>query len=186
MKQLSTPRLIGTPMDANHYAEIRILHADPRVMATLSPDGNIFSEDQSRAFIQSAAEHWKLHDFGLWIFHSRITGDFVFVGYVGIKYAVDQDKDEIKLKQEIELAYAVRSAYWSKGFATEMSEAALKVGFQDLHLERIVAFTLPHNKASRAVMEHCGFIYQRDIVHAGLPHVLYHLDSGAYAARSKL
>jgi ribosomal-protein-alanine N-acetyltransferase len=180
MKQLSTPRLIGTPMDANHFAEIRILHTDSRVMATLSADGNIFTEDQSRAFIQSAAEHWSLHNFGLWIFHSRITGDFVFVGYGGIKYAVVEDQDEI------ELAYAVASAHWNKGFATEMSEAALKVGFQKLRLDRIAAFTLPHNLASRSVMEHCGFIYQRDIVHAGLPHVLYHLDSGAYAARSKL
>jgi ribosomal-protein-alanine N-acetyltransferase len=80
----------------------------------------------------------------------------------------------------------VSSARWNKGFATEMSEAALKVGFEELHLERIVAFTLPHNKGSRSVMEHCGFIYQRDIVHAGLPHVLYHLDSGDYGARSKI
>jgi ribosomal-protein-alanine N-acetyltransferase len=179
MKQLSTPRLIGTPIDASHFAEIRTLHADPRVMATLSADGNILTEQLSRAFLQNAAEHWTLHDFGLWIFHSRIAGDLVFVGYGGIKYAVVEGKDEV------ELAYAVRSADWNKGFATEMAEAALKVGFQELRIGRIVAFTLPHNNASRSVMEHCGFIYQRDIVHAGLPHVLYRLDSAAYAARSK-
>ena len=176
-KRLSTRRLIGTPVDASHFADIRILHSDPLVMATLSADGNIFGEEKSRAFLQSAAEHWRLHDFGLWIFHSNSTGDFV--GYGGIKQAV------VEGQPEIELAYAVRSAQWGKGFATEMSEAALRVGFQELHLERIVAFTLPDNHASRSVMEHCGFIYQRDIVHSGLPHVLYHLDSGDYPARSK-
>jgi RimJ/RimL family protein N-acetyltransferase len=165
-------------MGPSHFAEIRTLHSDPRVMATLSADGNIFTEDQTRAFLQRAAEHWSFHDFGLWIFYSSSTGDFI--GYGGIKHAVVEDKDEI------ELAYAVSSAHWNKGFATEMSEAALKVGFEELHLERIVAFTLPHNTGSRSVMEHCGFTYERDIVHAGLPHVLYLLDSSDYAARSKI
>jgi len=82
-------------------------------------------------FLQRAAEHWSLHDFGLWIFYLSSTRDFV--GYAGIKHAVVEGKDEI------ELAYAVSSARWNKGFATEMSEAALKVGFEELHLERIVA-----------------------------------------------
>jgi [ribosomal protein S5]-alanine N-acetyltransferase len=178
VKRLLTARLIGTPMESRHFAEIRTLHADPRVMATLSADGDIFGEDQTRAFLQGAAEHWSLHDFGLWIFHLSSPGDFV--GYGGIKHAIVEGTDEI------ELAYAVSSADWNMGFATEMSEAALKVGFGELRLERIVAFTLPHNKGSRSVMEHCGFIYQRDIVHAGLPHVLYHLDSSDYGARSKI
>ena len=178
MKQISTPRLVGTPIGASHFAEIRALHSDPRVMATLSADGNIFTENQTRAFLQRAAEHWAQHDFGLWIFHACSTGDFV--GYCGIKHAA------VELKDAIELAYALSSAHWSKGFATEMSEAALKFGFDQLRLDRIVAFTLPHNTASRTVMEHCGFIYQRDIIHAGLPHVLYHLDSRDYAARARL
>ena len=165
-------------MGESHFVEIRTLHNDPRVMATLSADGNIIREEQTLGFIQRSAEHWSLHNFGLWIFHTSGLRDFV--GYCGIKHAV------VEGKHEIELAYAVSSSHWNKGFATEMSEAALKIGFEELHLERIVAFTLPHNKGSRSVMEHCGFIYQRDIVHAGLPHVLYFLDSRDYAARIRI
>ena len=178
MKRLLTARLVGTPMESRHFAEIRTLHADPHVMATLSADGNILSEEQTRAFLQRSAEHWSLHDFGLWIFHSSSTRDCV--GYCGIKHAMVEGKDEI------ELAYAVSSAHWNKGFATEMSEASVKVGFAELRLERIVAFTLPYNKGSRSVMEHCGFTYQRDIVHVGLRHVLYFLDSRDYAARIRI
>lgn len=177
MKQVFTQRLIGTPIAATHYTEIRILHGDPRVMATLSADGNVFTEEQTRAFLHRNAEHWSLHNFGLWLFRSRTTSDFV--GYGGIKHAVVEGHDQV------ELSYAIRSADWNKGYATEMSEAALRLGFDDLHLARIVAFTLPHNVGSRSVMEHCGFTYQRDIIHAGLPHVLYHLDSAAYAAGTK-
>ena len=151
------------------FADIRRLHSDPRVMATLSADGKTFSEDQSRSFLERAAQHWKEHDFGLWILHSPPDGDFV--GYGGIKHATVEGHDEI------ELAYAITSDHWRKGFATEISRAALKHGFGTMHLDRIVAFTLPHNKASRAVMEHCGFTYSRDIMHANRPHVLYILEA---------
>jgi ribosomal-protein-alanine N-acetyltransferase len=39
----------------------------------------------------------------------------------------------------------------------------------------VVAFTLPTNWASRRVMEKVGFTFERDIVHAGLRHVLYRI-----------
>lgn len=168
MNELRTPRLIGIPAGPGDFADIRRLHSDPRVMATLSADGATFSEDQTRSFLQRAADHWNSHSFGLWILHSQSDSDFV--GYGGIKHATVEGRDEI------ELAYAITSDHWRKGFATEISRASLKHAFDTMHLERIVAFTLPHNKASRGVMEHCGFTYNRDIVHAGLPHVLYILE----------
>ena len=169
MRPLNTTRLIGTPAAATDFADLRRLHTDPRVMATLSADGAIFTEDQTRAFLARAAEHWQLYGFGLCIFRDRASNDFV--GYGGIKHATVEGRDQI------ELAYAITSGHWRKGFATEISLAALKHAFDILRLDRIVAFTLPHNRASRAVMEHCGFTYTRDIVHANLPHVLYILHA---------
>ncbi len=172
MNELSTSRLIGTPAGPGDLADIRRLHSDKRVMATLSADGNTFSEDQSRAFLNRAADHWKSYGFGLWIFRQSTESDFV--GYGGIKHANVEGRDQI------ELAYAIRSEHWRKGLATEISIAALKLGFDTMHLEQIVAFTLPHNKASRSVMEHCGFTYQRDFTHANLPHVLYTLNASDF------
>jgi ribosomal-protein-alanine N-acetyltransferase len=173
VNELRTLRLIGTPAGPADFADIRRLHSDPRVMVTLSADGKIFSEDQSRNFLQRAAAHWNSHGFGLWTIRSQSDGDFV--GYGGIKHAALENRDVI------ELAYAIASDHWRKGFATEISRAALKHGFDTMHLDRIVAFTLPHNKASRGVMEHCGFTYNRDITHANLPHVLYILTAHDFA-----
>ena len=172
MNELSTSRLIGTPAGPGDLADIRRLHSDKRVMATLSADGNTFSEDQSRAFLDRAADHWKSYGFGLWIFRQR--ADSGFVGYGGIKHA------EVEGRDEIELAYAISSEHWRKGYATEISIESLKLGFDAMRLERIVAFTLPHNKASRTVMEHCGFTYQRNFTHANLPHVLYTLNASDF------
>ena len=176
MNELRTPRLIGTPAGPGDFADLRRLHSDPRVMATLSADGKTFTEDQTRSFLQRAAEHWKSHSFGLWTFHEQANGDFV--GYGGIKYA------EVEGRDEIELAYAITSDHWRKGFATEVSRAALKHAFDTMRLDRIVAFTLPHNKASRGVMEHCGFTYNRDITHANLPHVLYILEARNFTQKN--
>jgi RimJ/RimL family protein N-acetyltransferase len=173
VNELRTPRLIGTPAGPADFADIRRLHSDPRVMATLSADGATFSEDQTRNFLQRAADHWNSHSFGLWILHAQSDSDFV--GYGGIKHA------EVEGRDEIELAYAITSDHWRKGFATEISRAALKHAFDTMHLKRIVAFTLPHNKASRSVMEHCGFTYDRDITHANLPHVLYILEAREFS-----
>ena len=177
MNQLNTPRLIGTPTGPSDFADLRRLHNDPRVTATLSADEATFSEDQTRAFLERAAEHWKRHDFGLWIFRDQASGDFV--GYGGVKHA------EVEGRDVIELAYAITSDHWRKGFATEMAMAALQHAFDTIHLNRIVAFTLPHNKASRGVMENCGFTYNRDITHANLPHVLYILEARAFASKRK-
>ena len=44
---------------------------------------------------------------------------------------------------------------------------------EELSLPTIVAFTLPTNIASRRVMEKCGLVYERPIIHADLPHVLF-------------
>jgi [ribosomal protein S5]-alanine N-acetyltransferase len=177
MHQLHTLRLKGTPAGPADLADIRRLHTDPRVMATLSADGNTFTAEQSRIFLERSADHWKSHGFGLWIFRDRC--DDGFVGYGGIKHA------DVEGCDEIELAYAISFDHWNKGFATEISIAALKWGFEAMHLHRIVAFTLPHNHASRRVMESCGFTYNRDIIHAGLPHVLYILEARNFAARQE-
>ncbi len=85
MRPLNTTRLIGTPAVATDVADLRRLHSDPRVMATLSADGATFTEDQTRAFLARATEHWQLYGFGLWIFRDRASNDFV--GYGGIKHA---------------------------------------------------------------------------------------------------
>ena len=80
----------------------------------------------------------------------------------------------------MELAYALRSEYWGRGLATELARAAVAAGFERLGLEDIVAFTLPTNRSSWRVMEKTGFGYERDVVYAGLPHMLYRVTASGW------
>jgi ribosomal-protein-alanine N-acetyltransferase len=78
-------------------------------------------------------------------------------------------------RPEVELSWYFDSAVWNRGYATELAREAVRVAFEVLELDDVVAFTTPGNGASRAVLEKLGMAYERDIVHAGLPHVLYRL-----------
>jgi [ribosomal protein S5]-alanine N-acetyltransferase len=163
--RIESERLIGTPLGDADFGDLRRLHSDPRVAATLAADCQPIPEGATREMIARSIEHWRQYGFGLFSFRVRATG--AFAGYSGIKHTIVEGADVI------ELAYAVRSVLWRSGYATEMSRAVVRFAVGQVQIEELVAFTLPHNLGSRRVMEACGFRYERDITHAGLPHVLY-------------
>ena len=55
-----------------------------------------------------------------------------------------------------ELGYRFRKSAWGKGYATEGSRALVRKGFIDHGVQRVVAFALFANTASRRVMEKAG------------------------------
>lgn len=157
-----TDRLRATRLSTEDFDELYAMHQDPQVMATL---GGFRSAAQTRGFLQENLAHWEAQGYGIWIFRDK--RDNRFVGRGGLRRVTVEGNDEI------EVAYAVMTEFWSKGFATEMATASLNVAFRQFGLRDIVAFTLPTNQASRRVMEKVGFRYERDIIHASLLHVLY-------------
>ncbi len=75
----------------------------------------------------------------------------------------------------MEVGYGLAAAFWSQGLATEVARESVRVGFRVLGLAKLVCFTLPTNVRSRRVMEKAGFLYEQEVEHAGLPHLLYRL-----------
>ena len=167
-----TRRLTAERLRPDDLENLRVLHGDPKVMATLSADGAVAPEGHTRQVLRRGLEHWNHHGYSTWIFHKQAAGPFV--GYCGLW------NSNVGGNDEVELAYAVASEHWGRGYATEMAEAVLEVGFGTLGLDGVVSFTLPTNTASRRVMEKAGFAYEIDVVHAGLPHVLYRLSASGW------
>ena len=160
--RLETKRLFGERLREEHFTHYRAMDTDPDVMATL---GGVRSENESWELLRSGLDHWERHGFGPWVFHARETGETV--GGSALRHTHVGGHDEV------ELGYRVAAAWWGRGIATEMATALVRVARERLGLEEIVAFTLPHNLASRRVMEKVGFRYERDIEWVGLRHVLY-------------
>jgi RimJ/RimL family protein N-acetyltransferase len=73
----------------------------------------------------------------------------------------------------VDLGWRLHPGAWGNGYATESARGAIAYGFDALDLDEVAATTLPHNARSRAVMERLGMTFAGDVVHAGLPHVLY-------------
>jgi RimJ/RimL family protein N-acetyltransferase len=119
---------------------------------------------------ESAGEHddrWERDGFGYWIFFAAETGAAVGRGGLGTS------------PWGMEVGWAVAPDQRGRGYATEIGAAAVGVAFDLLDLTDVVAYTEVDNDASRRVMEKLGFEYEREVEHAGLPHVLYRLRTSS-------
>ncbi len=145
------------------------MHDDAQVMATL---GGVRSAAQSRAAVDAWIAHWGEYGFGLWIARDCETG--AFAGRGGLQHTV------VGGRAEVEVAYGFAAAFWGRGLATELAAASVRAGFETLGLADLVCFTLVTNRASQRVMEKVGFRFEREVVHANLPHRLYRLAAAGW------
>jgi RimJ/RimL family protein N-acetyltransferase len=162
LTRLETARLRGEPIGPEHRDGLLAILGDPRVGATM---GGVASAADVDAQIARAVAHWEEHGFGWYAFTDRATGALVARG--GPKTAHVGGRDEV------EIGWTVAPGRWGEGIATELGAASVEIAFGPLGLVDVVSFTLPDNHASRRVMEKLGFAFERDVLYAGMPHVLY-------------
>jgi [ribosomal protein S5]-alanine N-acetyltransferase len=165
IEHVETSRLVLERLRDDHGEELFKLLLDPRVGRTLWPGQGPPTELDALAGLASKIEHWERYGFGLWLARDRATGEMV--GRGGLQHTY------VSYLAAVEAAWAILPERWGEGLGTELAGAAVEAGLGELRLPEIVAFTLPDNIASRRVMEKTGFRYDCEIVHAGLPHVLY-------------
>jgi RimJ/RimL family protein N-acetyltransferase len=163
---ITTPRMRGEAIGPEHQAEMEALLGDPRVGRTLAGP---FTPEQVAGQIAAHAAHWEHHGYGYWLFRHRESGDTVGRGGLGATATGGAGGTEV--------GWAVMADLWGQGYAPELGAAAIGIAFDVLRLPEVVTYTMPHNSASRRVMEKLGFEYEREVVQADLPHVLYRLQS---------
>ena len=166
MDRFYTEHLVAERLCASDLDGLCRMHRDAAVMATL---GGVRSDGQSREYLVRNLDHWTKHGFGICVLRDKTDGRFV--GRAGLRHVHVAGQDEV------ELAYALLAEFWGRGLATEISRALLALGFDSLGLANIVAFTLPTNLASRRVMEKLGLVYEREVMWAERPHVLYRITA---------
>lgn len=150
-----------TPEDVEALLEFL---GDPEVARWLRAAGQEgpFTRAECEATLARKVAHWAAHGFGA----SLGFVDARCVGWSILQHA------RVSGRSEVEIGWAVVSDMWGRGIATELGRHAL-ASAGEAGFERVVAFTRPDNFASRRVMDKLGLRYERDIEHAGLPHVLY-------------
>jgi len=166
--ELRTERLVlRRPVDSD-LPDLVAMHDDMRMMKTL---GGRQDAEQTRAGLEAMLAYWEQHGFGHYIVTERGTGRFL--GRCVLRRMV------IDGAEEPEIGWSIVADEWGRGYATEAARAIMRVAFDTLGFESLVAVTLPFNDRSRRVMEKLGFAYEKDCWHAELPHVLYRLHGSA-------
>jgi [ribosomal protein S5]-alanine N-acetyltransferase len=171
-ERFDTARLTARRVGSDDRPFLVALFADERVTRTL---GGPRDETRVRDDVDRWNRHWDEHGFGLWIL--RLRADDEPVGWTMLHTTTTGGPG-------VEVGWTVAADHWRQGYAAEAATAAVAIGFDDVGLHRIVAFTLVDNVASRGVMEKLGFRYDGEVEHAGLPHVLYGTDRENWERRT--
>ena len=163
IETVTTPRLRGEALGTRHLDLLAPVFADPRVGRTM---GGVMDRATVAEMLAHAEQRWAEEGFAYWMFFERSTGEPVARG--GLSRTVFDGQPEI------EVGWTTFPERWGEGFATEVGAVALEVAFGPLGLDDVVAFTLPHNGASRRVMEKLGFEYEKTAPYKVYgDHVLY-------------
>jgi RimJ/RimL family protein N-acetyltransferase len=192
---LRTERLLLRRWRDADRAPLAALHADPEVMRHFAAP---LARPASDVLLARFDAHFGEHGIGPWAVEAPGVADLV--GAVGLMVARLALPIASAQRPLVEIGWRLARDAWGRGYASEAARAALEDGFARLGLREVVAFTVPANVRSRAVMERLGMRHDPagDFDHPGLPdghalrrHVLYRLSSedwrigraGAGAAR---
>ncbi|MEA2712145.1 MAG: hypothetical protein QOK27_106 [Gemmatimonadales bacterium] len=136
--------------------------------------GGVRDEAGTRAYLERNLAHWAAYGFGLWMLRDRDTGRAI--GRAVLRHL------DVEGVDEVETGYGFLPDLWGRGLATEIARACVHIGRERLGLASLVGITLPTNAASQQVMRKAGLQYERDIVHAGVPHLLFRTGYSSYSS----
>ena len=163
------------------------LHADP-VANRFSPSGLVATREASEALLAGWLAHWEAEGFGYWSISNRTrpdgeVGDLPsnVVGFGGVmRRTVDGVSD-------LYLYFRFRPQAWGQGLASEMALAALKLAFDRLHEQRVLAVVAPANMPSRKTLERIGLLLKSSLadVPGQAPSLVYEITAERFATLPK-
>jgi RimJ/RimL family protein N-acetyltransferase len=153
--------------------ELQRLFSDPAVRGErhLPPD-------RVARLADASLRQWRVNGFGPWA--AIATGTGAWIGMIGLV-----ELEEWPGTHKIEVGFELHRAWWGRGLATEGALAALRFGFDQLGLERIISVTAASHAAARRVMEKAGLVYEgtRYWMNPQVPVVWYSLDRATWQRR---
>jgi RimJ/RimL family protein N-acetyltransferase len=146
---LLTDRLVLRPFVAADLDDLAPLHADESFW--WYPLRRGMSRDDTAAFLERVIGRYETDGFGVEAALDRESG--ALLGWAGL--AVPHFLPEIL--PAVEVGWRLAPVARGRGLATEAGAAALRWGFTEGGLDRVVSIYEPANVASGRVMERLGF-----------------------------
>jgi len=173
MTTVETVHLVLRPWVKEDRLELERLLADPAVRG-----GRNFPPDRIGRLAEHTLRQWHVNGFGPWAAIERASG--CWIGRIGLDELHDWPGVD-----KIEVGFELHTAWWGRGLATEGALAALRFGFEQHGLDRIISVTAAAHAAARRVMEKAGLRYEgtRYWMNPEVPVVWYAIDRVAWRAR---
>jgi len=171
--ELHTRRCVLRNWKDSDLAPWAEMNADPDVRRYFP---NLLTPEQAQAEAGRCRDAIEQRGWGMWAL--ELPGVMPFAGFVGLNVP----HYDAPFVPAVEIGWRLARAAWGCGHATEAAEAALAFAFARLHVQEVIAITVPGNLASRRVMQRLGMVhdpagdFDHPRIEAGHPlrrHVLY-------------
>ncbi|CAN5577831.1 GNAT family N-acetyltransferase [soil metagenome] len=130
---------------------------------------------ETLALLERWRARYQVHPgFGFWAMIEQLSGEIA--GTVALQ--------PLPGTSEIEVGYHLAESAWGKGYATEIARGAIRYGFEQKGLERIVGVCRPENFASFNVLQKAGLVHQGRQYHYGNDHEFLAITRAEFEALS--
>jgi RimJ/RimL family protein N-acetyltransferase len=187
MKPLLTERLILRNWEERDRDLCHLINSDEQVMEFYP-----FRRTRGESDAQFATWRDDIDRLGFGMFALELRDGGECIGYCGIKHANVMPH----LPEEtVEIGWRLAPPFWGRGYVTEAARRSLDFGFDDAGLSEIIAYAVPANRRSTAVMERLGMRRDEpsDFDHPRVPdskphlkrHVVYRLSADDWRQKKK-
>lgn len=166
---LETDRLFLRPLDRSQFDNISALRSDPDVMQF----GGVQTQQEINRYFEMLIQYQSKHGIGIWSVFEKDKGDFI--GQAGLFHLEYDDS-----KKDIEVAYRLHKMYWGKGYATELTKALIRWGFQHLSIQKILGVVDSNNHRSIKVLVKSGLHYIKMLEYKGQMRQCYQISKSDY------
>ena len=157
--EIETERLVLRRFVPDDIEWLAPMLADPE---TLEHWPQTLTRAEAVRWIDGNLERYAADGYGLWV----IEHEGQPVGDCGIVLR------EVEGEPEVEVGYHLARRFWGNGYATEAAAASIERA-RELGIDRVIALILPANVRSQAVAGRVGLTPGREVIHAGMPHVVW-------------
>jgi len=144
MKKLTTKRLILRAFEKDDLAAVHSYSCRAENILYVDIEPN--SEEQAQAFIDRAIQK---------SFESPVTNYYYAVTLKDCGMVIGCGQLKV-ISREASVGWILHRDYWKRGYGTEVAEALLRFGFDELNLHRITAECDAKNHGSYRIMEKIG------------------------------
>lgn len=143
----------------------RLIFSDPKVMRYM-PKRDMTPRDRANRAFEFHNQTWSHNDYGGWLVTHKSSGQILGDCYLEPEGG----------SGELELGYTIARDYWGNSIATESGRAVVRYVFERTSENRIVGVALPENIGSWRVLEHIGFVFEKNAHYYDLDVLVYAIN----------